>query len=68
MKHLPFWIQEFSEIINNNYLYVDEKEKYFHSLFYMVMKLVGFNIESEILTIDGKIDAVLKTDNHIYII
>jgi len=53
---------------NIPYTIIDEKEKYFHSLFYMVMKLVGFNIESEILTIDGRIDAVVKTDNHIYII
>lgn len=34
----------------------------------MVMKLVGFKIESEILTIDGRIDAVVKSEDEIYII
>jgi hypothetical protein len=34
----------------------------------MVMKLVGFRIETEILTIDGRIDAVIKTKQNIYII
>jgi len=53
---------------NIPYTLIDEKEKYFHSVFYMVMKLVGFRIETEILTIDGRIDAVIKTKQTIYII
>ena len=53
---------------NIPYTIIEEKEKYFHSIFYMVMKLVGFKIESEILTIDGRVDAVVKTDGNIYII
>ena len=53
---------------NIPYTLIDEKEKYFHSIFYMVMKLVGFKIESEILTIDGRIDAVVKSEKAIYII
>ena len=32
------------------------------------MKLLGFNIDVEIKTIDGRIDAVVKTDTNIYII
>jgi hypothetical protein len=50
------------------YTLIEEKEKYFHSIFYMVMKLVGYKIESEILTIDGRIDAVVKSEKAIYII
>jgi len=53
---------------NIPYTLIEEKEKYFHSIFYMVMKLVGFKIESEILTIDGRIDAVVKSEKAIYII
>jgi len=53
---------------NIPYTLIEEKEKYFHSIFYMVMKLVGFKIESEILTIDGRIDAVVKSEDEIYII
>ena len=66
-------IQKFISHINTlfrniPYTLIDEKEKYFHSVFYMVMKLVGFRIETEILTIDGRIDAVIKTKDKIYII
>jgi len=50
------------------YTLIEEKEKYFHSIFYMVMKLVGYKIESEILTIDGRIDAVVQSEKAIYII
>ena len=32
------------------------------------MRLVGFKIEAEILTIDGRIDSVVKTDKEIYIL
>jgi len=53
---------------NIPYTLIEEKEKYFHSIFYMVMKLVGFKIESEILTIDGRIDAVVQSEKAIYII
>ena len=46
----------------------ERNERYFHSLFYLVLKILGFKIETEILTIDGRIDAVVKTDDNIYII
>ena len=47
---------------------VEEKERFYHSIFYMVMHLVGFKIEAEVLTIDGRIDAVVKTEKEIYIL
>ena len=50
------------------YSIVEDKEKYYHSLFYLVMKLTGYQIETEVLTIDGRIDAIIKTDNNIYVI
>ncbi|MEN8122328.1 MAG: AAA family ATPase [Bacteroidota bacterium] len=53
---------------NIPYSLVENKESYFHSLFYLVVKLTGFEIETEVLTIDGRIDAVIKTDSHIYIV
>ena len=66
-------IENFIELINIlfkgiSYTIVDTKEKYFHSIFYIIVKLLGFTIESEILTIDGRIDAVVFTDDYIYII
>ncbi len=66
-------IDKFIEFVNVlfkgiSYLLVDNKEKYFHSLFYMVVKLLGFTIESEIMTIDGRIDGAVMTDDYIYVI
>ena len=49
------------------YPLIDNKEKYYHSIFYLVVKMLGFNIESEIITIDGRIDCVLKTKEIIYV-
>ena len=66
-------IDKFIELVNIlfkgiSYILVDNKEKYFHSLFYMIVKLLGFTIESEIMTIDGRIDAAVMTDDYVYII
>ena len=66
-------IEKFIEAINvlfKNipYTLIEEREKYYHSIFYTIMKLLGVKIEAEILTIDGRIDAVVKTENSIYII
>ncbi len=53
---------------NISYHLLERKESYYHSLFYMIMKMLGFDIEVEIEEIDARIDAVIKTDTHIYII
>ncbi|OQY03120.1 MAG: hypothetical protein B6I20_05710 [Bacteroidetes bacterium 4572_117] len=66
-------IDEFIEYLNilfENipYLIVDKSEKYFHSLFFLVIKILGYNIEAEVLSIKNRIDAVVKSKNNIYII
>ncbi len=66
-------IEEFIEYVNilfENipYLIVHKTEKYFHSLFYLVIKMLGFKIDAEILTIKNRIDAIVKTEENIYII
>jgi hypothetical protein len=66
-------IEAFMEILKSlfkgiDYPLADSKEKYFHSIFYLVLKMLGFNIETEIMTIDGRIDAVLQTSSTIYVI
>ncbi len=43
-------------------------ERYYHSVFYLVVKMLGFYIESEVLTNLGRIDSVIKTKDYIYII
>ncbi|MBI4646346.1 MAG: AAA family ATPase [Bacteroidia bacterium] len=66
-------IAEFIEHINTllasiSYTLIDKKEKYFHSLFYIVLKIIGYQIDVEILTIKGRIDAIVKTDTDIFIL
>ena len=53
---------------NVTYPNIEDSEKYYHSIFYLVLKLLGFNIESEVMTIDGRIDAVIHTETTIYVI
>ena len=65
--------EKFIELINSlfkgiSYIIADNKEKYFHSIFYLIVKLLGFTIETEVMTIDGRIDTVITTDKYIYII
>lgn len=50
------------------YPLIRNEEAYYHSLFYTLLRLMGFDIETEMLTIDGRIDAVVKTEKHIYIL
>ncbi len=47
-------------------LYV-KHEKHFHSLFYLTIKLAGFQIDSEIHTQQGRSDAVLETKDKVII-
>ncbi|OQX78869.1 MAG: hypothetical protein B6D61_04565 [Bacteroidetes bacterium 4484_249] len=66
-------IEKFIELINIlfkgiSYIIADNKEKYFHSIFYIIVKLLGFHIETEVMTIDGRIDCVISTDKYIYVI
>ncbi len=43
-------------------------EKYYQSVFYCLFSLLGYRIQTEIKTNDGRMDAVIKSDTHIYII
>ncbi len=47
-------------------LYIDE-ERYFHSIWLMIMYMSGIRVESEILTNTGRIDGVIETDSSVYI-
>ena len=48
-------------------LHVDE-EAYYHSIFYAVMSVLGFDMETEVAVSKGRIDAVLEMSDKIYII
>jgi hypothetical protein len=44
-----------------------KQEKYYQSLFYLIFKLIGLDIHAEVRTNQGRIDAVLETDDAVYI-
>jgi hypothetical protein len=43
-------------------------EYYYHSIFYAIMNLFGFDIDAEVSVSSGRIDAVLELDDKIYVI
>ena len=45
-----------------------EEEAYYHSLFYMILVLMGVEIDLEVLTDKGRIDGVLELKDKIYLI
>ncbi len=47
-------------------LHIDN-EKYYQTIFYVIFTLIGVRINAEVKTNNGRIDAVVKTDTHIYI-
>lgn len=44
-----------------------KSEATFQTIFYAIFRLLGFNIEAESCTNDGRIDAVVQTEKHIYL-
>ena len=42
-------------------------ESYYHSIFYAVMSLLGFDMDVEVSTSRGRIDAVLELDDKVYV-
>jgi hypothetical protein len=49
-------------------IFIADKEFYYHSLVYMIFLLLGQYVDCEVSTNNGRLDAVLKTTTHIYII
>ena len=47
-------------------LHVD-REAYYHSIFYTIMSMLGFDMDVEVSTSRGRADAVLELDNIIYV-
>jgi hypothetical protein len=47
---------------------IDNYEKYYHTMFYLVLKLLGYDIQAEVMTHNGRIDAVITANGQIYIV
>jgi hypothetical protein len=47
---------------------VANMEKYYHSMFYLALRLLGYNIQTEVFTHTGRIDAVITTLGYVYVV
>lgn len=56
----------FSDILFE--IFIKDKEAYYHTIIYLVLKLIGVRIRTEILTNLGRIDALIETENQIFIL
>lgn len=45
-----------------------ENENNFHNAFYLLMSLIGIDVDTEVMTSDGRIDLTMKTGDYIYIV
>jgi hypothetical protein len=48
-------------------IFIEDKEAYYHSIIYMIVKLMGVDIQTEVQTNKGRIDAVIETKDTIYL-
>ncbi len=48
-------------------IFIKNKESYYHSLVYLIIKMIGIYIDAEVCTSEGRIDAVIKTDDYLYV-
>jgi hypothetical protein len=48
-------------------LFIRDREAYYHTIIYLVLELLGANIQVEVHTNKGRIDAIIETASHIYI-
>ncbi|MFN8578818.1 MAG: AAA family ATPase [Candidatus Sericytochromatia bacterium] len=60
-----FKYRVFAEIPNE--IFMSDKEKYYHTIIYLVLTLIGVRISVEISTNIGRIDAVIETNDNIYV-
>lgn len=65
-------LEDFFESMDTLFAKIDydlhlKDEKYWQSMFYMILTLLGYKIHAEFKTIKGRIDAFIETDTHIYI-
>ncbi len=67
-------LNEVLKIINRlfknipSHIFIKDKEAYYHSIVYLAFHYLGQYIDAEVNTSDGRIDAVVQTESHIYVI
>jgi len=67
--NIDLFIQEIKSLFASipYQIFIEEKEAYYHSLIYLILKLSGAVLHGEVPTNIGRIDAVLETVNTIFI-
>lgn len=66
-------IDQFFKIISSIFagisynMFVGEREGYYQTIIYLLIKLIGIEIQTEVQTNEGRIDAVIETESTIYI-
>ena len=53
---------------DGKYQIIGDEEKYFHNAIYIIFKMLGFYVDVEYTTSDGRIDLLMKTKDYIYIL
>lgn len=48
-------------------IFIKEREAYYHTVIYLILTLLGVNVTAEVNTNIGRIDAVIETDDNIYL-
>jgi len=67
-------VETFTDALNSLFasiphqIFLEKFEAYYHSIVYLALKLLGVYIECEVSTSKGRIDAVIKTKTHIFVI
>ena len=64
--------ERFFQILNTFLATIDyalhiKREKYYQTIFYLIFKLIGLEISAEVRTNQGRIDAVIETDEAVFI-
>jgi predicted type IV restriction endonuclease len=51
-----------------NQIFEEKAESYYHAIIFLIFLLLGYEIQSEVSTSEGRIDSVVQTDTHVYIL
>ncbi len=50
-----------------SHLFIKDRESYYHTVIYLILKLIGIYIDVEVHTNKGRIDAVMEMEEHVYV-
>jgi GNAT superfamily N-acetyltransferase len=51
-----------------HHIFISGREAYFHSLVYLTFKMLGMYTQSEVNTASGRVDCVVQTPTHVYLL